>query len=342
MFDIDKFTDDTGTNVFFKNVEPLKFGTDEVNTFAAAFQRLLKCIGHDVPYWYIMAVSGAAFRLQIHHNSWRMVSADVVSGFELIDNFQKSFGIKLKQVWTCGIKEKIKKANADIRKSVQQKIPVIGLGMDGRNYHGLVVGNTRNEKLLALDFSLPGIPHAVTEDLVWCYHIISEIKNPLDKVEQFKQAINLALKLAETKKCKSFHIGQAAYNYWYSLLTNPDHYNPYENGWQVREKNDGNHWIFINLYDARKSAAKFCEAAAEEFTDFSAELKLLSSVYNEMVLKLKQLIDKKVVRAAKHINAGRPWTNFERRKQAKCLVEVKELEMKTIPVLRKISLKFEI
>ena len=73
----------------------------------------------------------------------------------------------------------------------------------------------------------------------------------------------------------------------------------------------------------------------------SEKLIFLSSVYNGMVLKLKPLLDKKVVRQAKNINAGRPWTNFERRKQAKCLMEVKELEQKTIPVLREINLKFE-
>jgi len=349
LFDIDKFTDDIGTicqtegsGVYFKNIEPLRFGENEVNTFAASFQRMLKCLGQNVPYWYIMAISGAAFRLQIHYNSWRMVSADPISGFELTDNFLKAFGVSLEQIWTCGIKEKIKKANADIRKSMKQGKPVIGLGMDGRNFHGLVVGNTRNDKLLALDCSIPGIPHAVTEELVWCYHIVSEIKEPPNKVEQFRQAMKLALELAETKRFKSFHIGQDAYNYWYSLLTNPDHYNLYASDWQIREKNDGNHWIFINLCDARNSAAKFCESAAIDFPEFSEQLVFLSSIYKEMVLNLKPLLDRKVVRQAKNINAGRPWTNFERRKQAKCLMEVKELEQKTIPILREINLKLEI
>jgi len=340
LFDIEKFTVDTGTNIFFKNVEPLKFGENEVNTFAASFQRMLKCLDRDVPYWYIMAVSGAAFRLQIHYNSWRMVSADPISGFELTGNFGKAFGISLEQVWTCGIREKVKKANAEIRKTLQQGKPVIGLGMDGRNYHGLIVGSTPNEKLLAFDCSIPGIPHAVAENLVWCYHLVSKIKSAPDKFKQFKQAMKLALKLAETKRFKSFHIGLDAYDYWYSILTNPTHYDPYGNNWQILEKNDGNYWVFINLYDARKAAAKFCETAAGDFPELSEKLNFLSSLYNEMVLKLKPLLDRKIVRPGKHINQGRPWTIFERRKQAKCLMEVKALEEKSIPVLREINSNF--
>ena len=341
MFDIDNFTVETGSNIFFKNVEPLKFGENEVNTFAASFQRMLKCLGRDIPYWYIMGVSGAAFRLQIHYNSWRMVSADPISGYELTENFGKAFGINLEQVWTCGIKDKVKKANSDIRNNLKLGKPVIGLGMDGNNYHGLIVGSTPNEKLLAFDCSIPGIPHAVAESLVWCYHLVSKINSMPDAYEQFKLAMKQALKLAEIRRFKSFHIGLDAYDYWYSILTNPTHYDPYDNSWQAFEKNNGNYWIYINLLDARKAAAKFCETAAEDFPEFSESLNLLSSLYNEMVLKLKPLLDRKIVRQAKNINEGRPWTNFERRKQAKCLMEVKELEQKTIPVLREINLKLE-
>jgi len=318
-------------------ITPLQFGAGEENTFVASYRRLLQIIGVEIPYWYLMAVSGAAFRLQIHCNSWRMNSPDILTGFSLTQFLFNALGVECECEWVCSVPEKIKIAHEKILDNIERGFPSIGLSMDGKAYHGLVVGYTSRDKLLAIDYSIPGMPHAVAEKLVWCYHIPTEKKKPMSKKEQFIQAFSLAEKLYTTERKKTFHLGFNAYDYWYSTLTNPSHHDPYKDDWLTIERNNGNYWIFINLLDAKKCAAKFCTEMSIEFPDFTMELEKLSALYYSMTEILQPLLDRQIVRPHKDINPARPWTKYERRKQSLKLMEVKELEEKALEMIEKIN-----
>jgi len=319
------------------NTSPLIFGTDEENSFIASYKRLLEISGEKIPYWYLSAVSGAAFRLQIHCNSWRMNSPDILSGFSLTNFLFNAFSIDCECVWVCSDPQKIKIAREKIIDNIKRGIPSIGLSMDGKDFHGIVIGYTARDKLLAIDYSIPCMPHAVAEKLVWCYHIPTQKKQPLSKYEQFKQAFSLAEKLYTTERFQTYHLGFNAYDYWYDTLTNPSHHDPYKNDWLTIERNNGNHWIFVNLIDSKKAAAVFCENMANDFTEFYDELNILAQLYRNMIDILQPLIDKRVVRPNKDINPARPWTKHERRKQALKLMEVKELEHAALKFIQKIN-----
>ena len=323
-------------------ISPLQFGAGEENTFVASYRRLLQITGNDIPYWYLMAVSGAAFRLQIHCNSWRMNSPDILTGFSLTKHLFNAFGIECECEWVCSSPEKIKIAHEKILDNIKRGVPSIGLSLDGKAYHGLVIGFTSRDKLLAIDYSIPGMPHAVAEKLVWCYHIPTKKKEPMSKERHFAQAFSLAKKLYTTERKKTFHLGFNAYDYWYSTLTNPSHHDPYKDDWLTIERNNGNHWIFVNLIDAKRCAAKYCLEMSKEFPDFASELKKLATLYDSMVELLQPLLDRQIVRPHKDINPARPWTKYERRKQALKLMEVKELEEKALEVIMKINGKLAV
>ncbi len=320
-------------------IEPLRFGEGEENTFVGSFRRLLKVIGMDVPYWYLMSVCGAAFRLQIHRDSWRMNSPDIIAGMDLTPPLFKAFGLTCEREWVCSDPERIKRAKARIVENLQRGWPSVGLSMDGKAYHGLIIGHTSRETLLALDYSIPGMPHAVAEKLVWCYHLATSLKAPMEKPRQVAQAFALARELVGARRSKTFHLGLDAYDYWYNTLTNPAHHDPYEDDWRARERNDGNYWIYVNLLDARKCAAKFCAEMADEFARLAEPLGSLASLYSAMTAKLQPLLDRRLIRPGREIHRARPWTNYDRRKQALCLMEVKALEERTIPLLGELKIE---
>ncbi len=325
------------TSVSLENITPLQFGAGEENTFVASYRRLLQITGIEVPYWYLMGVSGAAFRLQIHCNSWRMNSPDILTGFSLTKYLFNAFGFECECEWVCSNPEKIKSAHEKILANIKHGVPSIGLSLDGKAYHGLVIGYTLRDKLLAIDYSIPGIAHAVAEKLVWCYHIPTKKKEPMSKERHFKQAFSLAKELYTVQRKKTFHLGLDAYDYWYGTLTNPSHHDPYKDDWLTIERNNGNHWIFVNLIDSKKCAAKYCLEMSKEFPDFAAELEKLAALYDSMTELLQPLLDRQIVRPHKNINPARPWTKYERRKQALKLMEVKELEEKALEEIRKVS-----
>ena len=93
----------------------------------------------------------------------------------------------------------------------------------------------------------------------------------------------------------------------------------------------------LNLIDAKKSAAKFCLEMAKEFPAFASHLQILAELYTSMTEILQPLLDRRIVRPHKDINPARPWTKYERRKQALALMEVKKLEREALMEIRKIN-----
>ena len=314
-------------------VAHLEFGQGEDNTFVGSFRRLLQSQGKDVPYWYLMGVCGAAFRIQIHRNSWRMNSPDLICGFELTDYLFNAFGMEYERIWVCGDQEKISYARNALSRSLDKSIPAIGLGLDGKSYHGIVIGRQPTGAFMALDYSLPGYPHAVAEKMVWCYHVVTDSRPLLTEREQLIQGLGLARQFLTQTRAKSFHLGLDAYEYWYSTLVNPQHHNPYEDDWRAKDRNNGNYWIFINLLDARIAAGRFCRDAAQRFPACAENLKKLAEIYESITTILKPFIMHKVIRPDTKISRAWPWTLHQRRKQAKCLLEIKALEETGLPII---------
>jgi len=332
----DSFKKFIGDSSLIEKLDPLAFGKGEENTFVGSFRRLLQATDRDVPYWYLMGICGAAFRLQIHRNSWRMNSPDLICGSILTQHLFHAFAMEYEQIWVCGDRERMEYAHQKLSESLKNNMPVIGLGMDGKNYHGIVISQQPGGTLLALDYSIPGYPHAVVQKMVWCYHVINGTRKQISDRDQLKQAFSLALELVTEKRMKSFHQGLDAYQYWHDTLVNPQHHNPYDDDWRSKEKNNGNHWIMVSLIDARTAAARFCRECAETIPDISGTLTDLAVTYESVIELLQPFITKQIVRPDNKISLAWPWTLHQRRKQAKALKEAQALEEATIPHLKSI------
>lgn len=59
-----------GDRTYLEGVEPLSWGTGEMCEFASALTRMLRCAGEEVPYHYVMGVTGVAFRFTFGAELW--------------------------------------------------------------------------------------------------------------------------------------------------------------------------------------------------------------------------------------------------------------------------------
>ncbi|NLF40041.1 hypothetical protein GX586_11385 [bacterium] len=327
------YRDLSRSSIRLADIEPMIAGQGERNTFVGSFKRLLKVLGADLPYWHLMGVCGAAFRLQVHCNSWRMVSTDITSGFDLAGGLFSAFGLVCERHWVCGDPRRMKALRNRIIANLDNGIPTIGLGLTGEPEYGLVIGSSNRSILLAVDYALPNTSHAVNEDVVWCYFIITERREPLPAGARLLRGFELARTLVTSPRAHSFHLGLDAYDYWYSTLVNPEHHKPLSDDWRTRERNEGNYRILVTLIDARESAARFCEEAAAACPRATDACTALAACYRQMVGMMSPLIDRRVVRPAAQINPAQPWTMHDRRKQARLLMEVREIEARTVPLL---------
>ena len=111
-----------------KDIEPLVFDKGEDNTFVACFRRYLAACGENLPYYLLMAVSGAAFRLQIHYAGWRLISLDAACGHNLLPFLYEKTGHVFEERWICANRERHDAVKHEILEHLREKRPVIGLG----------------------------------------------------------------------------------------------------------------------------------------------------------------------------------------------------------------------
>ena len=332
---IPELTDDPFADVSeqIKDIEPLCFDKGEDNTFIACFRRHALSCGDHFPYWLLMAVSGAAFRLQIHFAGWRLVSLDAACGQNLLPFLYETMGYEMEERWICASRERHEAVKFEILEHLRKGRPVIGLGLDGYARYGLVTGIRPGGILIAQDYSLSFYPHPVSEEMVWCYFLADKIKAAPNEKELFTAGFRQAIKMAKLERVHGYYLGQTAYDYWYATLVNPQHHDPLSKDWRAQERNEGNYQLLKDLMHSRSQAARFCREAAIAFPECETFALACAGCYDGIVEEIKPFFDRHIVRPASHINIGRPWTLRERRQQAKALRRVADIEMRLLPLL---------
>ena len=328
----DPFAD---VNEQIKDIEPLVFDKGEDNTFIACFKRYLSACGDNFPYYLLMAVSGAAFRLQIHYAGWRLVSLDAACGQNLLPFLYEQTGHTFEERWICASRERHEAVKYEILEHLKEKRPVIGLGLDGYARYGLVTGIRPGGILIAQDYSLSFYPHPVSEEMVWCYFMGKKDrqKKPTAEKDLYIAGFRQALKMARLERVHGYYLGQTAYAYWYATLVNPQHHDPMSQDWRAQERNEGNYQLMKDLLHSRTQAALFCRETALNYPETATFAEAAATCFDAMTEEIRPFLDRHIVRPAAHINQARPWTLRERRQQAKALQRVSDIELKAIPLL---------
>ncbi len=72
----------TADRIFIDGIPGLNWGRNNETSFIKSVQLALNALGENYSYNFLMGISGAAFRLHLHHE-WCASSGDVTTGFDV-------------------------------------------------------------------------------------------------------------------------------------------------------------------------------------------------------------------------------------------------------------------
>ncbi|MFC1683333.1 hypothetical protein ACFL0G_03915 [Candidatus Zixiibacteriota bacterium] len=239
-----------------KGIRGLSWQDGELCTFIAALQRTLESLGEDHTYPYLMGLSGAAFRLQIHRDGLCPSGPDATCGFDSCAHILKTLRYSYRCLQTSDGEETIKSA---VKESIGAGIAAIAADLIETPDWGLIVGyDDDNDYLVLTYFNDHKNKPQPAQKPPWFIYLLGEKPGSLNRDEAERKSLFLLRNLLENLSYGAYHTGQAAYQAWLDRLKNIGRFLA-----GLRENRGdhliGNYWNYISLIDARKAAKKYLQ-----------------------------------------------------------------------------------
>ena len=278
-----------GTKVCLAGVDPMDWGKGEMCEFAAALTRTLSCVGEEVPYHYVMGVTGVAFRFTFGPEHWNPgfygfegVSADVN---DLIPRAFAAVGYGyIHHMQGDATEDRLR-----ITDSLDRGISVMVRGhlVDASDW-ALVGGYDRDDSNLLFasspygrkDKPLPGLDAAPDWHAKTKYYLILGAKRERPAAETiYTDALRLAVTLVRSPKVGDHYAGLKALEVLADTLRNDE----FPEDAERKEDKPWFRYLCILCYnmmlDDHKSAAPFLRDAANALPRCSAELTEAAACY---------------------------------------------------------------
>ena len=288
-----------GTKVYLEGVEPMTWGKGEMCEFAAALTRTLSCVGEEVPYHYVMGVTGVAFRFTFGPEHWN----PGFYGFEGVGPDVKDL---IRRAFAAAGYGYILHTQGDpaedrqrITDSVDRGISVMVRGhlVDASDW-ALVGGYDRSDSNLLFasspygrkDKPLPGLDAAPDWHAKTKYYIILGAKRERPAAKAvYTDALRLAVSLVRAQKIGDHYAGLKALEVLAATLRTDEF--PAEA--ERQEDKPGFRYLCILCYnmmlDDHKSAAPFLRDAAKALPKCNAELAEAAACYDRACALRDQL-----------------------------------------------------
>jgi hypothetical protein len=239
-----------------KGIGGLSWQDGEMNTFIAALQRVLLFLGDEHTYSALMGLSGAAFRLQIHHTGLCPSGPDATCGFDSAAHILKTLRIDDIYLQAADGEEKIKAA---VKKNIDDGRPSIAVDLIKVPDWGLIVGYDAQGRYQVLTFynEQKNKPQPA-EKVPWTIFVIGEKLGPVNRDQAEMTSLFLLKNLLENRSYGPYHTGQAGFEAWLERLENIGRYLA-GTGERRHEHLLGNYWNFISLIDARRAARTYLQ-----------------------------------------------------------------------------------
>ncbi len=297
------------------------------NSVTAAMAFALQAQGQDVTYEYLMGVSGAAFRLQVHIPWGCGSSPHSFCGFNCVEKLTEAQGIAFEDFDFYG-KEPGEQPAAAMRQALMKSIDAGAPALYSSEESSLIVGYKDDGATFILRRYADGKPgYKQVKKLPWTVNVLHRKRKPMAKREAAEQAIRLARELmametvGTTKEGNpAYAAGFNAYKAWLQMLAN-------EQGIAKIVKDDpdllrgvalGNGHTYNCLVDARRAAAVYLKDVAGAF-DQPVRGHLLKAA--EHYAALADRLCPGRVNAPYHwqCDDGRSWTREQREAQIELL-----------------------
>ena len=250
---------ETDDRIFIDDIPPMKYGENKDNAFIRSVQLSLNALGENFSYEYLMGISGAAFRLHFDPG-WCPSSVDPTCGYDVSKVIFESLGYssdfdKINHHSFEDIKSLYKK----IKTQIDLTRPIVAINLMGQMEWGIITGYLKNEPgILCRTFFDKTEEYSLAERAPWLNFFIGEKKQSFLSDDLFLKSMEIAVKLAKTKKFDEYYSGFAAYEKWISKVKQLLDRHNIQDIQHIMEI----HFIILNtLLDARRSAFKYLTAS---------------------------------------------------------------------------------
>ncbi len=342
--------------VILFGVPKVEYGADGITPFPMCLKSCAAYLGQDVNYDYLMAASGAAFRLTWDNNAWNCGNVNVIYAF---DNNEKVFKLGLESI---GCKNNLLLRDSRtqkeefiglIKESIDKGFPCIALGIVGPPEACIITGYRNNGNTLLgwsffqnspefagnIDFEENG--YFITDK--WWENTDTIGVMSLGEVvsDRFsnKTIITNAIEVMTGRNADNYSKGISAYDSWIKALSNDDAFSE-KNVLPILAECLYTHCDALDcLADGRHSAAAYLKSISALYPEFLEEMEQAEKLFLE--------VSKVLVKASKVMgSAGRDenemllLTKPEIRKQlVEIIYKAKEADEKALGILKKLVYK---
>jgi len=298
----------------------------------------MAALGEDFSYPYLMGVSGAAFRVQMHQPNWCPSAPCAVVGYDCVPGAMKATGYKLSwmPVQRASDKEQAKAQGLPtLQASIERGIAVIYSSEEA----SLAVGFGQNGQRIIRQYVANGPGYVTTDDWPWYIGVIEPHELPMERRAVVAQSLHLAVTLAKTERFGQYHSGFAALRKWADDLEDDARFDALTQGnWFPIAH--GNGYCYGSLWSARFNAERYLREVAEGYEDLAKSRLLdLAGLYQQMHQTLARTKPEfECIWSLQPWNLKSPasWTRAVRLKEAALLREALQIEQQAIPEIEKL------
>ena len=318
--------------VWIEGVEGWSFA-QKGSSVHAAMEVVMRTVGEDVPYEYLVGTSALAFRMQVH-NEWCPSSPHPWCGYQCVSGSVKALPWKVR---AYEVKpddaDGVREARAAVVASIDRGVPCAY----GSEEDGVIYGYQKGGEEWLCVHPFRGGNTFVETKWPWGIGVYTERKAEMpDRRALVLASLKQAVEMAHTKNVDEYDCGFHAWEQWIARLRD-------EKWIAQRSENEaglmqGNSWIYCCLVEYRGAAAHYLRSVADDFDRGAAEhLCKAADLYERMVKDILLAGDcpLDVAPMAENLKEGERWTQAMRDEQARRLEAALELERQAIAEIEK-------
>jgi len=330
-----------------EGLENVRWGGGQMeNSVLGALSAAMRAIGEDVSYEYLMGVSGAAFRLQIHASGGCNAPAPHAGigyncvrpaleamGYETVGHDTHDPGIQGRWSWADeDDREEIHRVRDAILESIDDGVPVLY----GSEEESLIVGYRNGGKeLLLRPYMARKDGYSPMRRWPWSVGILKKRREAPDRRETIIHSFEVAVMLANAERFGEYASGFEAYKVWIADLLDAPRYEN-QDAHDAAGLMIGNSHCYYSLVDARASAAIYLRSIADEFgKHISTHLLKAADLYQQIFETLTRRCPTQIAPNPWMLEKGKSWTQEMRAFQTDILKEALPLERKAVAEIKK-------
>jgi len=306
------------------------FCGEKQSSVHACQEAIMRAVGEEISYDYLLGVSGLAFRMQVHKNTLCPSSPHSFCGFPCVARSTQAlpWRVRIYQVKPDDT-DAVLEARRAVARSIDQGVPV----QYGSEEDGIAIGYLKDslEWICYHPMRDGGRTAFIEKKWPWGVAIFTERREALPSRKVLAiEAIRQALEMSTVVEAEDYYVGYRAWECYLAQLEDLEKADD-----QARQAVMlGNAWIYECLAGYRGTAAGYLSTVAGEFhDDAAAHLTQAAQFYRriaEEILSDDRKSTADIAPYPKGPESSKAWSAETRREQGERLKQALDLERKAL------------